>query len=244
MCKTCKVDGCNNKHSAKGYCNKHYLQMMKHGRIIDAEIEEKSNKGCLVEGCENEHLAKGYCSKHYAQIKRCGKILERTIFDENEIIEYDDYAEMLLYDRNGEPISKTKIDLEYIDVLKQYKWHMLGQYVSSIINGTEMLLHRFLMNPPDDMEVDHINRDKLDNRRSNLRVCTHQENDWNKLAGTRNKSGYSGVKENGKGKWLASIIINKKPKHLGTFNTYEEAVEARIKAEKEYFGDFAPTNNN
>ena len=237
--KKCTVEGCDNKHHSKGYCQKHYNQMKYHGHIL----EDKEKSSCQVEGCSNRHYAKGYCLKHYTQIRNTGEI-KRTRFDSNEFIEYDDYAEMLLYDRNGEPISKTKIDLEYIDVLKQYKWHMLGQYVSSIINGTEMLLHRFLMNPPDDMEVDHINRDKLDNRRSNLRVCTHQENDWNKLAGTRNKSGYSGVKENGKGKWLASIIINKKPKHLGTFNTYEEAVEARIKAEKEYFGDFAPTNNN
>ena len=236
--KKCSVEGCNNKHHSKGYCQKHYNQMKYHGHIL----KDKEKPSCQVEGCTNKHHAKGYCLKHYTQMRTLGEI-KRTRFDPNEFIFYNDYAEMLLYDKNGEPINRTKVDLECIEVLKQYKWHMLGQYVSSIINGTEVLLHRFLMSPSDDMEVDHINRDKLDNRRDNLRICTHQENDWNKLAGVRNKSGYSGVKENGKGKWIASIIINKKPKHLGTFDTYEEAVKARIKAEKEYFGDFAPTNN-
>lgn len=196
---------------------------------------------CSVEGCTNKHYAKGYCNKHYNQMRQFGEII-RTKYDSNEFIIHEDYAEMLLYDRKGNPINKTLIDLDCIEILKQYKWHMIGPYVSALINGSETLIHRFLMNPSDDMEVDHINRNKLDNRRNNLRICTHQENDWNKLTKSNNKSGYSGVKQKDNGKWIATLITNKKSKHLGTFDTYEEAVEARKKAEKEYFGDYAPNN--
>lgn len=241
MCKTCKVDGCNNKHSAKGYCNKHYLQMMKHGRIIDAEIEEKSNKGCLVEGCENEHLAKGYCSKHYAQIKRCGKILERTIFDENEIIEYDDYAEVILCNKDCEEVARAIIDLDDIEKIKICKWH-LGPAGYAYNRGKNIgHMHRLIMDAPDGMVVDHINHNILDNRKENLRICTQKQNMCNQSIRVDNSSGYTGVYHVGKNRWVAQIKANGKTKHIGSYKSLEEAIEARKQAEIDYYGEFTPT---
>ena len=77
---------------------------------------------CKVEGCNNKHHAKGYCKKHYLQMKRHGQILDRTIYDPNEIIEHEDYAEIILYDKQGKETARALIDLDDVDKVKDYKW--------------------------------------------------------------------------------------------------------------------------
>lgn len=197
---------------------------------------------CSVEGCENKHFSKGYCSKHYQQIRKHGSILERTTHDANEIIEYDDYAEVILYNKNYEEIARAIIDLNDVNSVKQYKWCLHHGYV---LNNKVGRLHRFLMDPPGDMVVDHINHNKLDNRRENLRICTHQENDWNKPLKSTNSSGIIGVCwDKSRNKWLAQICINGKIIYLGHFTTKEEAAEVRKQAEIEYFGEYAPNTQD
>ena len=66
----CKVEGCDNKHKAKGYCRKHYDKFLKYGDPLFTKCCEI--KKCKVEGCENKYLAKGYCKKHYYRFKRHG----------------------------------------------------------------------------------------------------------------------------------------------------------------------------
>ena len=94
-----------------------------------------------------------------------------------------------------------------------------------------MRLHRFLMNPSDDMVVDHINHNRLDNRKQNLRLCTQGEN-------LRNKKVKGVAFDKRRNKWYARIMINRKNLHLGSFDTKEEAIEARKQAEIEYFGEY------
>lgn len=198
------------------------------------------SKTCSVEGCNGKHLAKGYCDKHYRQIRKYGHILERTIYDKNNVIEYEDYAEVVLYDNKGEEVARTMIDLEYVDLVKKYKWHLNSNgYATGNKAG---LLHRLIMNPPKDMVIDHINHNKLDNRKSNLRICTHQENDWNKGPISTNTSGITGVIKTQWGTWQSRIEVNGKKICLGSFPTLEEATEARRQAELEYYGEFAPNN--
>ena len=198
-------------------------------------------KTCKVEGCEKKHYGKGYCRKHYQQFRKHGRVLERTRFDKNEIIEYDDYAEIILYDKDNNEVARTMIDLECIESVKKYKWYLKqGGYVC---RENANYLHRFIMNPPDDMVVDHINRNKLDNRRENLRICTPHENSFNASIKRNNTSGVPGVSfDKSRNKWVAYITINKERKNLGLYKTKEEAIEARRRAEIEYFGEFAPNN--
>ena len=88
---------------------------------------------------------------------------------------------------------------------------------------------------------DHKDRNPLNNRRNNLRQATEFENARNKSISKRNTSGFTGVcwdKESNK--WAAYIKINKKMKRLGRFTDKEDAIRARLQAEKEYFGEFAP----
>lgn len=103
---------------------------------------------------------------------------------------------------------------------------------------TTIYLHRVMMEPPKGMVVDHINGDKLDNRRQNLRVVTQQQNQWNRHKTNRNnKSGYTGVTWAKYNKnWLARIKVNGKQMCLGSHYNIEDAVKARQEVERRYYG--------
>lgn len=85
------------------------------------------------------------------------------------------------------------------------------------------------------MEIDHIDHDRENNRIDNLRVVTRQENQRNRSLSSNNKSGVIGVHfdENSE-KWRASITLNNKTKHLGSFEIFKDAVESRKQAEIKY----------
>ena len=194
-------------------------------------------KTCKVEGCNNKHKAKGYCQKHYQQLLRHGETSERTIFTPNKIIKNVDYAEVVLYNKQCEEVARALIDLDDIDKVKEHKWNLSHGYVRSKKNS--MFLHRFIMDCPDDMVVDHINHNKLDNRKENLRVCTQHQNSMNKSMCSNNTSGVIGVYlDKSNNKWYAQIHRNKKCVNLGSFDTIEEATEARKLAELEIYGEY------
>lgn len=194
-------------------------------------------KKCAVCGKECKQLRRGMCNKHYRQFMKYGECI-RTIYDLNEIVEYDDYAEIVLYNKDCEEVARALIDLDDIDKVKNYKWYLVGNgYVYT--KKMNIYLHRIIMECPDNMMVDHINHNPLDNRKSNLRVCTNSQNNMNKGKQSNNTSGYRGVdwhKQNNK--WHARIHVNKRKIHLGYFDTKEEAIEARKQAELEYFGEY------
>lgn len=192
-------------------------------------------KICKVEGCNNKHKAKGYCAKHYMQQRQYGKI-KRTKYDKNEIILYKNYAEIVLYNNNCNEIGRAIIDLEDVEKIKNYKWSLKNGYAFNTEVG---LLHRFLNEYPNDMVIDHINLNKLDNRRSNLRICTYSQNNMNTKIKSSNTSGTKGVWWNAKReKWIAEIMIDNKKYYLGEFINKEEAIKTRKEAEIKYFGEF------
>ena len=107
------------------------------------------------------------------------------------------------------------------------------------------LLHRIIMNPTADMQIDHRNKNKLDNRRSNLRICTHAENQWNRGPTKANKIGVKGitVDKRRKRKFRARISANKKTYSLGSFAKAEEAGRAYKQAVKKHHGEFSRLKN-
>jgi len=108
-----------------------------------------------------------------------------------------------------------------------------------------MLLHRIIMNAPRGMTVDHINGNTLDNRRSNLRICTNQENAMNRRLSKNSQSGRKGVrfmKHSPYRPWQARIRAEGKSLYLGSFATREEASDAYDQAALKYHGQFAHLN--
>lgn len=130
------------------------------------------------------------------------------------------------------------IDFEDFEKVSNYFWSYTKGYAIKSENRQPM--HRFILGLGSEdrykVEVDHINRNRLDNRKSNLRVVTRQENMYNKSEYKNNTSGVRGVKWNkARQKWQVQINFDKKRIHLGMFTDLEEAKQARLKAEKEYF---------
>ena len=108
-----------------------------------------------------------------------------------------------------------------------------------------MRLHDYILKingfEKNDLKVDHKNRNKLDNRKSNLRLSTDTESVRNRGLSHRNKSGILGVfMPKNRRMWESRITVNKKVLFLGNYENFEDAVIERLKAEKMYFGDFSP----
>jgi AP2 domain len=98
-------------------------------------------------------------------------------------------------------------------------------------------MHRHVLGLTDpDKQVDHVEHDTLDNRKSKLNVVTTAENCQNRRKFSTNTSGYTGVTwDKSRGKWVASIVVNYKRKNLGRYDDKDEAIRARRAAEYEYF---------
>lgn len=173
-------------------------------------------------------MAKNLCQKHYDHIRNHGRLRERTIMTPNKIELHEEYAEIILYDLRCEEKARAKIDLLDVSLVKDIKWSLNKQgYVKAKHKGKYIRLHRFLMNPHKNLHVDHINHDKRDNRRSNLRVCTRSQNMMN-----QNAKGISFIKRDRL--WRAYCGHEHK-----YFKKEEEAKAWRKKMEKEHFGEFA-----
>ena len=96
---------------------------------------------------------------------------------------------------------------------------------------------------PPGYEVDHKNRDGLDNQRGNLRAVTHSVNQHNRDLYRNNRTGVSGVTwYKQRGQWIAKIQIQGRRTCLGYFDRFEDAVAARLKAEERHFGGEYTTN--
>lgn len=142
------------------------------------------------------------------------------------------------------PLTKekfAKVDNEDFELLSKYNWSITAVHYCE--NSEKGRMHRFIMNAPKDMYVDHINHDPLDNRKSNLRICTVAENTQNQRARIGKKSKYKGVTwSKAAKKWTSSIEVDKKSYHLGVFIDEIEAAKAYDEAAKKYHKGFAYTN--
>jgi hypothetical protein len=132
-------------------------------------------------------------------------------------------------------------DLPKLDGHKPYLGANGYAYISSHATGP-LTVHSQIIGPiPPGHHIDHINGNKLDNRRENLRVVSASVNQANrKRLNKNNSSGMRGVsltKLSKKKPWKAQIMANRKQLHLGLFATKEEAIAARIAAEIKYYGE-------
>lgn len=150
------------------------------------------------------------------------------------------------------PNTFTMVDDEDYDFLNQWKWcaYHSGNtnYAKRSVQKNnirhDILIHRLLLGVSGAAFVDHINRNGLDNRKENLRVCTISENGMNCAKPSRQlTSKYKGVYfHKRKGKFNAKIKKGGKNIHLGTFTNETDAAIAYNSAARELFGDFARIN--
>ena len=136
------------------------------------------------------------------------------------------------------------IDEEDFDKIKNHTWRVLQNgYAVCQSNYKTVYMHRVIMNTPKNMATDHINHNRLDNRKINLRVCTQLQNNYNTKCDRNNKSGFLGVSYCKRDdKWVAHIQLNYKQMNLGSFPSKEEAAKTYDNKAKELFGEFANLN--
>lgn len=162
----------------------------------------------------------------------------------NKVEFVDDIA--YVYTNKGEQII---IDAEDYDKIKHLCWGLTNLnyvYATEHLTHKNVQIHRVIMDILDkpDIIVDHKNGNPLDNRKSNLRLCTKAQNSYNKRMQPYNTSGVTGVTwDKRTNKWKASIGYKGKTLHLGTFDSKQDAINARKQGEDKYFGEFSYNNS-
>ena len=122
--------------------------------------------------------------------------------------------------------------------------YVAGNISRRVTRGNRMiLLHMLLLGPHTGQDVDHINGDRMDNRRQNLRLCTHQENCFNQRKKITNTSGYTGVSYSKRSsRYEAYIHRDARKIYLGLYATPEAAARVRDQAALRYHGEYARLN--
>lgn len=211
---------------------------------------ENSKKNCKVRWhchceCGNEVDVVG-SDLRSGHTQSCGCYRKERVFGcRKKINEYrivDDYV-----------VAKTSsgtefyLDIDDVGILENYCFNLIpdGYLLAYDCNSRKFVyLHRLIVSCPDDMVVDHINGDVLDNRKSNLRIATRQQNNMNRRVSSNNTSGVTGVSFcRSYNKWQSTISVNGKMIHLGLFSNIEDAVAARRAAEERYFGEYSYYNS-
>ena len=221
------------------YCAAHNkpIKMTKHPCEICGEtIRTEKLKG------------KWYCKKHYNQMYRHGMIIP-TIYDDNEYITEGEITKIVLKDKKQNIVDYAIIDTEDLLKVKKYKWYISAGYCitkgidpNNGIDICNVIFNDF------EHKFDHVNHNRLDDRKINLRSVTSQQNSMNMGKKCTNTSGVTGVqpqKELGilTGRWVSNITYKYKSIWLGSYATFDEAVIARLRGEAKYFQEYSPNYN-
>lgn len=243
------------KYNCKKYANRYQEYMdtedltdMKFRRLtVISRAPDKINKNkripmwnCLCD-CGNSCVVSGYLLQS-GKTQSCGCI--RKEVSREMMKKYNTFDLSgdigIGYTIKGE---EFYFDLEDYDKIKDICWSIDAYgYVSS--GGRKYKMHRYILEVTDlQQTVDHINHIRNDNRKSNLRICTHAENMKN-LNPERNKYGVVGISWNKKDKkWVVQLTCNGVHHYIGSFIDFDEAAQARYVAEDKYFGEFAYKNS-
>lgn len=180
---------------------------------------------CLFPDCERKVSTMKLCNAHYLQ-QRKGKALHPARGKgPNRYEEREEYFVLFLTDVQGKEVAETWVSKEDFESVRYTRWYLdVKGYVRR--GNPKVQIHRQILAPPTGMHIDHVNRNKLDNRRENLRVVTGAENAQN----VTTREGMRGVEErtgrDGRKRWVARCKVGSTRYYAGTFYTQEEAAEA------------------
>lgn len=201
--------------------------------------------------CKNKAAGMYLCEKHRDQYKKYGEFKDsspRGVFDPNEIRILDTYAEIDTYDQFGNVVSTFIIDLDDVSKLGDYKWRTVFKndkpYLFTGNQKSERIyFHRLVLIT--DNQVDHISGNTLDNRKSNLREVTVQENMLNLQKKSSNTSGIRGVSfHKTKNVWKVDFTYKSARMYFKGFRTFEEAVYLRYLCEITFLKEYRNTSND
>lgn len=134
------------------------------------------------------------------------------------------------------------VDNEDFEWLNQWNWYF-DRYAKRDVEKKQIRMHRVIMNCPKNMFIDHINHNKLDNRKENLRIVTKTQNQGNLEKRSHNTSGFKGVWfDKARGTFAAEIHFKYKKFFLGRYKESKQAAFAYNVKAKELFGEFALLN--
>lgn len=182
-------------------------------------MRTKLTEKCVV--CGGKYYAKGLCKFHY-QRKKQGVAFDYPVQKKTNDYEIENDIAIVYYeDKNRNRIGSFIVDKEDVEKIKQHKWSIISTgYIVAYKGDKTIMLHRMITECPDGKEVDHINHNKLDNRKSNLRVCTRRQNSFNKKPCSN--TGEYGISFS---KGYYHIQVDKK--YCGITKDFNEAVRIR-----------------
>lgn len=144
------------------------------------------------------------------------------------------------------------VDDEDYDRVARHKWWVIenvsgNRYAMARIDGRFISMHRFILNPPSHLEVDHRDGNGLNNQKANLRLCTRQQNQWHRRGeivwqdGTVTKGIYR-IEFKDTVRWYARLSVKGSEWRSGPYKTREEAMRAYDEAARRILGEFAWTH--
>lgn len=195
---------------------------------------------CSVDGCDRRHCAKGYCETHWYRVRLYGDPFTLRFPQRKRAPEIRVEGAEAFVPLTGGKVAI--IDAADVPLVRQFTWGCARRNKAIYAASNEAgYLHRWIMNAPPDREVDHIDGDGLNNRRSNLRLATRAEN----MRNTGPFSGrFKGVHfDKQTGRWRAQIKHNGRRFSLGRYGTEVEAALAYNSAALQLHGEFAYIND-
>lgn len=218
---SCSTPDCTEPvwNASKELCQKHYKALWKQNR------NKNTYRQCSIEGCTELHSTKGYCQSHYDKWRLHGDPLGGR-----QPVYIEDWESCLAVHLSGD-LGDGKITLvspEDRNVVEGHAWWLnAGGYAMCKIDDEQVLLHRLILGlePHNPLQCDHINGERLDNRRENLRIVTYEQNMQNKKPW--GKSGHRSVFFDEKKK-LYRVVVVKDGKHHsgGRHKLLEDAIAA------------------
>jgi len=219
------------------------LTVIEKDEVMTSEKKETYWK-CQCDCGNTVSVSNGHLKDKKKGTKSCGCLHLEKVLDTckkyNTYVLFDNYG--IGSTSKGEEFS---FDIEDYDKIKDYCWWKNAQdYIVSHLPQSNKIIrmNRLLMNCNDEnVVVDHINGDTMNNKKSNLRICTQQQNTFNSAKRIDNTSGVTGVwfdNRKDRNKWVAEIKCDDIKHFLGSFNDIQEAINARKEAEQKYFGEY------
>lgn len=178
----------NTNQKVKVYCDicgkifeREYRAISKKDIIKCRSCAKRKNYKCDICGSESKprrkYKDKMLCPKCYGVKTR--KNPDYSIKDKNKIIIKDDHAEVVIKDKNGDIVGISLIDLEDVQLIEKYKWRLMLGYAKTTtkdIGMHQLIMNRYRNDMNKDLEIDHLNRNTLDNRKQNLKFVSHADN--------------------------------------------------------------------